>query len=60
MEVSQTIERLEDEFEDILRGGGKSPKKRLHRVINDKEYITLGIMKDGKLNDRNNKETYSD
>jgi hypothetical protein len=36
MEVSQSIEGLEDEFEDIMRQGGKSPNRKLHRIINDK------------------------
>ena len=57
MEVSQSIEGLEDEFEDIMRQGGKSPNRKLHRIINDKQYVTLGAMQDGKIQERHSKLT---
>lgn len=50
IEASHSIEALEEEFQEIVQGSGhqgKSAEKRKkpnHRVINDKQYVTLGVL----------------
>jgi len=40
---NQTLEGLERELDEVIGGKKQSPQKK-HRVINDKQYVTLGVL----------------
>ena len=40
---NQTLEGLERELDEVIGGNKQSPQKK-HRVINDKQYVTLGVL----------------